>query len=516
MHLIDYFERGLRLRPDGPCFIEPGGRTLSYRQTADISHRVANGLHAAGVLRGDNVGLLGPNHVLTFPAVLGIVRSHGVWLPVNARNAIDESINILGRAGCRFLFVHSSVAPYIGRLRRELPLLGMVCIDGPLDGVPGLEAWALQQDDRPVHPSAAPDEIVAIRGTGGTTGLPKGVMATHRMYANLFANWFASMPVQQPPVHLVVAPLTHAAGTMTFPTFVYGGANVIARSADAGEILQLIEAYRVTQLFLTPTLIYRLLDHPDVRGHDYRSLQYLVYSAAPMSVHRLREALDVFGPAMVQLYGQTEAPFVCTCLTVADHLAAGSPGHEHRLASCGRESPFVRVEIMNDAGDLLPPNERGEIVVKGDLVTPGYYGNPEATGSTIRDGWLHTGDIGYKDEDGYFYVVDRLKDLIISGGFNLSPSEIEQVLLSHPSVSDCAVIGVPDEAWGEAVKAVVQLKPGADWNDAEALAMCRERLGGMKTPKSIEIWDDLPRSAVGKVLKAEIRQHFWRGRERLV
>jgi acyl-CoA synthetase (AMP-forming)/AMP-acid ligase II len=518
VHLIDLFERGLSRSPQAPCFIQPEGRTLSYAEVDALSHRVANGLHAAGVGGGDHVALLSANHLLTFVAVLGTVRSNGVWMPVNARNSVEESINVLAGGDCRFLFIHSDFAPHLKRIREAMPdLKGVICVDRTIEGASSLEEWAARQDGSAVRPEADPDEVVAVRGTGGTTGLPKGVLNTHRMYGALFANWFASMPVTRRPVHLVVAPMTHAAGTLTFATLAYGGSNVVLESAEPGHILEAIERYRVTQLFLPPTVIYRLLAHPDVRRRDMRSLQYFIYSAAPMSVDKLREALDVFGPVMVQCYGQAEAPFICTCMTPNDHeVVVNNKEQAHRLGSCGRASPFVRVEIMSPEGKLLGPGERGEIVVRGDLVMKGYYRNPEATMEALRYGWLHTGDVGYRDEEGFFYIVDRLKDLIISGGFNISPSEVEQVLWSLPEIGDCAVIGVPDPIWGESVKAIVELKSGAVWDEAEVMAHCRERLGSMKAPKSIEVWESLPRSQVGKVLKKEIREKFWAGQQRRV
>lgn len=510
MLLIDFFKRGLARGHDAPCFTEWDGRTLSYLQVDALSQRVANGLHAAGITRGDNVGLLSANHLMTFVAVLGIIRSKGVWMPVNARNSIDESINVVARGHCRFLFIHSDFVPHLERFRQAIPdLKGVVCIDCTVDGVLGLEEWAATQDATVVDTDAQPDDVVAVRGTGGTTGLPKGVLNTHRMYGALFANWFASMPITRKPVHLVVTPMTHASGTLIFATLAYGGANIILPSTEPAQILDAIERYGVTQLFLPPTVIYRLLAHPDLRKYDTSSLQYFVYSAAPMSVDRLREALDVFGQVMVQCFGQAEAPFILTCMTPIDHAEASDVAKTHRLSSCGRASPFVRVEIMNSDGKILGPNERGEIVAQGDLVMPGYYRNPEATAAALKNGWLHTGDVGYRDVHGFFYIVDRLKDLIISGGFNISPSEIEQVLWSLPTVGDCAVIGVPDDQWGELVKAIVELKPGAQWDGEAAMTYCRERLGSLKAPKSIEVWDHLPRSQVGKVLKNEIREKFW-------
>ncbi len=518
MQLIDFFDRGASLGADAPCLVEPGGRSLSYAEVAALTHRIANGIAAAGIDASCQVGLLTANHLLTMVAVLGTVRSSGIWLPVNARNSAEENINILARGGCRFLFIHSSFSEQLPALREAIPdLLGVVCIDRAFGDVPDLETWAAGFPATPYRSAARVDDVVAIRGTGGTTGLPKGVMVTHRVYGAMMANWFASMPVSGRPVHLAVAPMTHAAGAVCFMTMAYGGSTVVLPSADPAAILQAIEAHRVTQLFLPPTVIYKLLAHPSLREHDYRSLRYFIYSAAPMSVEKLREALEVFGPVMVQCYGQAEAPFVATCLTAQDHAEILADEALHpQLASCGRASPFVRVAVMDPQGRLLDAGERGELVIQGDLVMKGYYADPAKTAETLRDGWLHTGDVGLRDAHGYYYIVDRLKDLIVSGGFNISPSEIEQVLWTLPAVSDCAVIGVPDPVWGEAVKAVVELKPGHRLDEAAALALCRERLGSMKTPKSIEVWPQLPRSAVGKVLKRDIRERFWVGNERRV
>lgn len=516
MRLIDVFDRGLMLSANAPCFVAPGIGSLTYAEVDELTHRVANGLRAAGVARGEHVGLLGSNHLFTFVAVLGILRAGAVWVPVNARNSLAENVNILAGLDCRFLFLDSEFAAAMPDFRAAMPQLrGAICVDTGAAGIEGLEDWSLQHSRAAVEADTRPEDVVAIRGTGGTTGLPRAVPNTNRMYAALFANWFACLPVSAPPIHLVVAPLTHAAGTMTFATLAQGGTNVIAPSADAQTILSLMEQYRVTQLFLPPTVIYRLLAHSHVRQFDFSALRYFIYSAAPMSAHKVREAMEVFGPVMVQLYGQAEAPFVCTCLSPADHAAARDR-HEHRLASCGRPTPFVRVAIVGPDGAHLAVHERGEIVVRGDLVMEGYYRDAPASRAAVRNGWLHTGDVGYRDEDGFFYIVGRLKDLIISGGFNIAPVEIENVLMNHPGVGDCAVVGVPDDAWGEAVKGVVELKPGAAWDEREALAYCRDKLGAMKAPKSIEVWERLPRSRVGKVLKQQIRDTFWAGRDKKI
>jgi acyl-CoA synthetase (AMP-forming)/AMP-acid ligase II len=286
---------------------------------------------------------------------------------------------------------------------------------------------------------------------------------------------------------------------------------------DPALLLAAIQKHRVTEFFLPPTVIYRLLDIPDLnRKVNFSSLKYFLYGAAPMSVEKLKRAIEVFGPVMMGGYGQTEAPTSISFLTPGEHFVAGQVAPDERLASVGRPNPLVRVEIMSDANEILPPGETGEICVRGDLVMKGYYKAPEKTAETIVDGWLHTGDIGHLDADGYLHITDRKKDMIITGGFNVYPSEVEQVIWSHPAVQDCAVIGVPDVHWGEAVKAVVELNAGQQVGADELSALCKDRLGSVKAPKSVEFVDSLPRSPVGKVLKKDLRAKYWQDIDRRI
>jgi acyl-CoA synthetase (AMP-forming)/AMP-acid ligase II len=258
-----------------------------------------------------------------------------------------------------------------------------------------------------------------------------------------------------------------------------------------------------------------MLAHADLGRHEYGSLRYLLYGGAPMSVQKLREALHAFGPVMAQAYGQSEALMMCTYLSPEDHVRAlAEPALRRRIASAGREGPLSRIAIMGERGELLPPEERGEIVLRAEYVMDGYFQQPAATAEVSRDGWHLTGDVGFQDADGYVHLVDRKRDLIISGGFNVYPAEVEQAALAHPAVQDCAVVGEPHEKWGEAVLAVVELKSGAPWDEAAFLSHCRERLGGVKAPKRVEVWPALPRSGVGKVLRREVRQRFWAGHDR--
>jgi acyl-CoA synthetase (AMP-forming)/AMP-acid ligase II len=314
-----------------------------------------------------------------------------------------------------------------------------------------------------------------------------------------------SYPFDGRPVYLALAPLTHAAGVLCFPIMTLGGEIVIMPTPDLGEFLSLIEKHRVTHTFLPPTLIYMLLGHAGLATTDLTSLRCLWYGAAPMSAARLEEALDKIGPVLAQLFGQTEAPMMISTMAPSDHFHADGSLARERFSSAGRPSPLVTVAIMDDEGALLPTGRRGEIVVRGSLVMAGYYKNPSASEEAARHGWHHTGDIGYLDADNYLFIVDRAKDMIITGGFNVYSAEVEQALMEHPAVLDCAVIGLPDDKWGERVTAVVQPRPGQSVTGPEVRDFVKARVGSVKAPKQVEVWPDLPRSKVGKILKNEVK-----------
>ena len=516
MRVIDLLENGMARAPHCPCVIDDE-ISLSHAEVLTLSHRIANGLHAAGLRRGARVALYSPNVALALVAMIGLLRAGAVWLPVQTRNPLQENTGFLIENDCEFVFFHSSVAADAAVLRESVPSLkGMVCFDASANGAPAFDAWAARFDTRFPDDLHGAEDIAWIKGTGGTTGRPKSVMIGHRNAEALFANFNLCMPLAEPHINLAAVPVTHGAGNIALSVLFSGGTTVLLERADPLRIFAAIEKHRITTLFLPPTVIYNLLATPGVRARDFSSLRYFIYAAAPMSAQKLAEAIEVFGPVMTQAWGQTEAPLICTFMGPADYAAPDPEVRAQRLKSCGRPSPLTRVEVMDEEGNLLPPHQNGELVVRGNLVMKGYYQRPEENEAVTRFGWHHTGDIGYRDEQGFFYIVDRKKDMIISGGFNIYPSEIEQVLWRHPAVLDCAVVGVPDAKWGEAVKAVVEFKPGEAATEAELKEHCRATLGGLKTPKTIEAWESLPRSAVGKVLKREIRERYWKNQERRV
>jgi fatty-acyl-CoA synthase len=337
------------------------------------------------------------------------------------------------------------------------------------------------------------------------------VMIPHRSIVNMATIIYADWDWPENTRYLAATPITHAGGVNIFPTLMRGGFTRVLPGFDLETYCRTIEEEKINAVFLVPTLVYALIDAKEVRArYDLSSLQMIVYGAAPMSPDRLLEAIDIFGPVFVQRYGQTEAPQSITTLRKVDH----DPAKPHRLGSCGRPNPMVDVKLFDFEMREVERGKPGEICVRGALVMNGYWKRPDATEETFRGGWLHTGDVAVQDEDGYYYIVDRTKDMIISGGFNIYPREVEDALMSHQAVASAAVIGVPDDKWGEAVKAFVVLKPGAA-ADFEALhAHVKAKRGGPWAPKTIDFVEAIAVTGLGKVDRKALRAPYWQGRSR--
>jgi len=511
MRLIDYLDKGASLGEGAPC-LTMGTVNYSYGDVQRISHRVARALQRSGIHAGDKVAVLSSNDALAFACVFGISRAGAVWCPVNPRNEASENRFVLDAFDCSCLIFHSAYAPMVEQMRANLPKVRVfVCLDAVSPFAPSWDEWVEGVSDEAVDIPTV-DDLAMIAGTGGTTGQPKGVMLSGRNLETMSALTLMGYPFEGRPTYLALAPLTHAAGVLTFPVMAHGGCVVIMPKPDLGEFLALIERHRVTHTFLPPTLIYMLLQHEKLSSTKLDSLQCFWYGAAPISAARLEEALTRIGPVMAQLFGQTEAPMMISMMSPKDHFNADGAVARERLSSAGRPGPLVLVGTMNADGVLLPPGETGEIVVRSSLVMMGYYKDAKATEESGRFGWHHTGDIGRIDPDGFLYIVDRAKDMIITGGFNVYSVEVEQVLMQHPDVQDSAVIGLPDDKWGEKVCAVLQLHAGRKADAEEIQAFVKARIGSVKAPKLVEIWPDLPRSKVGKVMKKDIRAEMLKRR----
>jgi len=521
MRAIDYFDKGADANP-GRIAIIDGDARYSYREMRTITQRIARAMWAGG-LRGEQcAAIYSHNDARVLFCMLGIMRAGAVWVPINCRNAIDANVEYMQYVETGWLFYHSSFRETVSEIEARVPSLrNLVCIDREDGAYPSLETFMERgEDNREMEWADAYgnlDRLVGLVPTGGTTGPAKGVRVTSRSWGamtEMASHYWQACGVE--PVCLNVAPLSHAAGTVAFTMFALGATNVIMPKFEALEVLRNIERYRATHLFLPPTAFYSLLAHPDVEKFDYSSLRVFLLAGSPVSPDKLKRGVEIFGPCMCQCYGQTEAPMLLTWLDAKTVAAATAGDHPERLRSCGKPTSAVRVAIMDNEGHILSPNECGEIVARGILVSDGYYKMPEATAAIRTYGWHHTGDVGYMDEAGYVYIVDRKKDMIITGGFNVYCAEVEAGIMALPQVQECAVVGVPHDHWGEAVKAIIVLKDGESLTEEAVIAHCKTKLGGMKSPKSVEFWPEIPKTAAGKTDRRTIRAPYWAGTERQV
>jgi len=363
------------------------------------------------------------------------------------------------------------------------------------------------------------DHVAWLFYTSGTTGQPKGAMLTHGVLLAMTMNFYADIsPLSPDDAVLHAAPLSHGSGLYALPNTAKAANNVIleTRSFDPKVVCETIQRRKITNMFAAPTMVKMLVSYPDIGKYDLSSLKCLNYGGGPMYVEDLKEAVRKLPNCLVQLYGQAECPMTISYLRKEEHVPEGTADQTERLKSAGIPRTDVVVKVFDKNDSELPPGEIGEIVVRGEEVMPGYWKNPEATRETLRNRWLHTGDIGKMDERGYVYLLDRSKDMVISGGENIYPREIEEVILRHPAIHEVVVIGVPDEIWGEAIKAIVSTKPGMKTSEREIIDFCKQNLASYKKPKSVEFIDELPKNPYGKILKRELREKYWIGQERRI
>lgn len=495
-----------------------GDEQLTFVQFKDRVMRLAAVLQKLGMQPGDRVGMMALNSRRYVEYLYGVWWGGGAINPVNVRWSPQEVAYSLDDCDTRILLVDKTFAQQAAMLREKSACLRTLiyCDDGEVPA--GMLSYEqLMAEAQPAEDAGrGGNDLAAVMYTGGTTGMPKGVMLSH---ANLYLNALsavAAVPRPGAKVGLVVAPFFHVAGCgMSLQLIQRLATQVVVPFFDEPLILQAIQTHKVAETFLVPTMIKRLIEHPRFNAFDLSSLTMLLYGAAPIDGVLLSQAMKALQHAQFcQAYGMTELAPTISVLLPADHQPG--PDQERRLRSAGRPVPIAEVRIVDATGQELGPNQVGEITARGPMVMKGYWNKPEQTAAALRDGWMHTGDGGYMDEQGYLYVVDRLKDMIITGGENVYTAEVENAIAKLPEVSMSAVIGVPDETWGERVHAVVVLREGAVLDEAQIIAHCKALIAGYKCPRSVEFRAELPLSPAGKLQKFVLREPFWAGRKREV
>ncbi|CAN7168379.1 AMP-binding protein [Acidovorax sp. LjRoot66] len=494
MFPIDFFWRAAQRWPDRIAIDAPEG-AIRYDALAARVAALAAGLTALDPLPQSCVGICAGNSADHIAALLAVLACGKVWVPLNPKSTRPEIRRIVDATEPSILVLDAACADLLEGAPGARVLAGgdttsAATLAGLAQAYAGAQRPALDLPD---------DATQAIKFTGGTTGAPKGVMQPYRAWMANISNQIHAWGFDEHERYIVAAPITHGTSTYLLPILAQGGCHVVLGGAGAEAVRAAFRERGGTVCFMPPTLVYMLMALPGASRADFPRLRRLIYGGAPMPPEKIRQVRDFFGPVLGTTYGQTEAPQILTVMRPEDFE------DPHNWAAVGRTTWFSDVAIMAPDGRLLPTGEVGEVVARGDLLMTGYWRLPEKTAETLVDGWLHTGDRGLIDGRGYLYLKDRLKDMVITGGFNVYPVDVENALGQHPAVHECTVFGLPDDKWGETVQAAVQLRPGQQASEAELIAFVRERLGPVQTPKHIHFHDSLPRSPVGKVLKSAVR-----------
>ena len=498
-----------------------GGQRLTFREVHERSNRLANGLLDLGIKKGDRVASLNRNCSQHIEIAFARYKIGSVDVTLNPRLSLDELIWQLNDSESEVLFVSEEL---LGNVRqalqsRKTTIKHVIPLSGAMGGEIDYEALLSSSSHKEPPPIEVDEkEPGAIMYSGGTTGRPKGIVHPRQTIWAVTRNMLMDMipDLTKEDVFLGLQPLYHAVGMFILPCWLRGATHVIVPEFKPEIAFDVIEEEKVTAIKTVPTVLIRMLDNPDLNKKDLNSLKTIIYGASPMPVEKLKQAIRIFGPIFIQNYGQTEAPLSLCLLRKEEHVENGLPEGSARLASIGRPYTSVEVRVVGEDGRDVSEGEIGELTVRGDHMMKEYWKLPEETEKVLKNGWLKTRDMAKMDKDGYVFLVDRKSEMIISGGLNIYPNEVEQVLYRHPAVREAAVFGIPDEAWGEMVKAVVSLRPGASVTEVELIDFCRSRLAGFKKPKSIDFVENLPKSAEGKVLRRELRAPYWKGFERAI
>ncbi|MDQ6697563.1 MAG: long-chain-fatty-acid--CoA ligase [Actinomycetota bacterium] len=502
-------------RPDAPA-LEMDGRSVTFAELDQRSSQVAQALRAAGVGADDRVAFIDKNGLEWFEVTFGLAKLGAVNVAVNWRLAPAEMAQIIEDAQAEVVIVGREFVSHIEKIEGDIGCVRLIVAIGGHGRWPSYGDWVDAHEATDPGAVSTGDDVAFQLYTSGTTGLPKGVVLTNDNFFRGVDRIAAQWRFTADSVNLAIMPMFHIAGAgWAMVGLHHGCRTVVLRDVDPVEILRVIPEFGVTNAFMVPAVIQFLLMAPGVGSTDFSSLRSLVYGASPITDKVLVQGMATFGCEFIQVYGLTETTGAITQLDGVDHDVAGRP---QLLRSCGRPYPWVEVRIVdNGSGDDVAVGEVGELWTRSHQNMKGYWNNPEATAEAVTtDGWFRTGDAGYRDAEGFLFLHDRVKDMIVSGGENVYPAEVENALMKHPAIADVAVIGVPDDRWGEAVKAVVVLADGAEVTEPELIAFARDHLAGYKLPKSVDFATALPRNPSGKLLKRELREPYWAGVRRRI
>ncbi len=509
--------RNASLYPNKIGFI-CGDQRVTFSELNSRANRLCSAMSRRGIHKGDRVAILSKNSI-PYWEVYGLAEKAGIILvPLNWRLAAREIKHLLEDSGARAIFLSREYAAMIESLRPDLPgIEQFICIEG---GVPTMEDYeALLTEGSPSEPQVEikGEDICYIIYSSGTTGLPKGITLTHRGQVENAKAQMLELRSGVNDIYLAVVPLFHSGGKGVTLSYWYRGCTVVvAREFESRQILETIARERVTAIFAVPAMVAFMLNLPDFDQYDVTSLKTLFYAGSPMPLDLVKRAMQSFGPILCQGYGLAESGPLATYLSKEDHVLQGTEKETRRLNSCGKPSPGAEVRVVDTQGQDVQPGEIGEIIIRSNRLMLGYWNQPAKTAETLRDGWLYTGDMATVDDEGYIYIVDRKNDLIISGGENIYPREVEEVLYSHPAVLEAAVIGVPDDNWGEVIKAFVTLRAETSATEEELIEYCKQHIASYKKPRSVEFLPELPKNPSGKILRTVLRQKYWEGRQRMV
>ena len=505
--LGDIPRKHARLNPDWECVVCEDVR-LTWKQFNERINRLANGLSGIGVEKGTKVAVLALNCHRYLEIYYALAKLGAVAVPLNFRLSPEELTYVTNHSDAEFFMadvgfmeVANAIMPSLDNMKQSIAL------NGPEEGWLDYEEMLSATPDTEPDVEVDEDDLCQLQYTGGTTGLPKGVMLTHRNYITSAIGMLLTTLAEEGDKTLQVLPIFHTAWWPALIHHYCGGGAVIAKRFDFNEILAMAEKERVTHINMVPILFSWVLDFPDLDKYDLSSIKLLTYAGAPMPADLMRRCIEKFGPIFQQGYGLTEAAPLATILLEKDQSTLdGPPEITRRISSAGKESMITEVRLFDDEDKEVPVGEVGEIVVRGKNIMKGYWKDPELTAKALRGGWLHTGDLATLDEYGFIYIVDRKNDMIITGGENVYPYEVEKILYEHPAVLEAAVVGVQDKTWGEAVTAVVALKAGTTATEEELIGFVKERIAGYKTPKQVIFMESIPKTAIGKILRRQVRE----------